>query len=84
MNLSKSVSCKVGEERSGKEGSPALPRKVRELLASCPRAGGGVHNWLFRTAFKLHKRVSNQEELIELLAKAVSDCGRVVEDDARR
>jgi hypothetical protein len=31
-----------------------LPRFVRDLLASPPQRGGGLHNWLFRAARVLH------------------------------
>jgi hypothetical protein len=35
------------------EGKP-LPQFVRDLLSAPPQRGGGLHNWLFRTARVLH------------------------------
>jgi hypothetical protein len=32
----------------------SLPRFAQDLLAGCPTAGAGVHNWLYRTARALH------------------------------
>jgi len=43
-----------------------LPRFVRDLLSSPPSRGGGLHNWLFRTARVLHP-FRSREEIIELL-----------------
>ena len=31
-----------------------LPQFVRDLLATVPRSGNGVHRWLFRVARHLH------------------------------
>ena len=55
-----------------------LPQFARELLASCPKAGGGVHNWLFRAARVLHHFYPNKRELALLLEKASANCGREV------
>jgi hypothetical protein len=49
-----------------------LPRFVRDMLASPPHRGGGLHNWLFRTARLLH-RYRNEAEIIELLRAATFD-----------
>jgi len=44
-----------------------LPRFVRDLLASPPKRGEGLHNWLFRVARVLHPyRASG--EIVQLLA----------------
>jgi hypothetical protein len=54
------------------------PYFVRELLASCPGAGEGVHPWLFRVARYLH-RYHTPEEICEILAQRVAGCGRSLE-----
>lgn len=56
-----------------------LPRFVRDLLGSCPPAGGGVHGWLFRCARALHYFYRDKAELGELLAAAAAGCGRSVD-----
>lgn len=48
-----------------------LPRFVRDLLGSPPSRGGGLHNWLFRTARVLHP-FRSQDEIIELLRSATA------------
>ena len=52
-------------------------RKLRELLASPPAAGEGVHNWLFRAARQLHAHLP-AGEIVTLLENRVRDCGRHV------
>ena len=52
-----------------------LPRHIRDLLGSCPLAGQGVHNWLFRCARSLHSHCS-VAEIEQLLAAASAGCGR--------
>lgn len=59
-------------------GVNALPRFARELLASCPSTGGGVHNWLFRTARVLHPFFADKQELACVLENASANCGRNV------
>lgn len=54
-----------------------LPRFVRDLLASTPPAGTGVHLWLFRCARYLH-HCRTEGEISELLRAMVADCGRNV------
>lgn len=54
-----------------------LPQKLYRELTSPPHAGQGVHQWLFRMARKLH-RVRRPEAIVEILAAAVSKCGRQV------
>jgi hypothetical protein len=46
-----------------------LPQFVRDLLASPPRRGGGLHNWLYRTARVLHP-FRSRGEIIDLLQSA--------------
>jgi hypothetical protein len=57
-----------------------LPAWARQLLASCPRAGKGVHGWLFTAALKLNRVVSDKDELIRMLREATASCGREVSD----
>ncbi len=57
------------------------PNSVQEVLASCPAAGKGVHNWLFVAALRLHRHCPNKDELAELLRKATADCGRDVPEE---
>lgn len=52
------------------QGKP-LPQFVRDLLSSPPRRGGGLHNWLFRTARVLHP-FRSREEIIDLLRAATN------------
>jgi hypothetical protein len=49
-----------------------------ELLNTCPEAGQGVHPWLFRVARYLH-RFHSPDEICDILATRVADCGREVE-----
>ena len=55
-----------------------LPQFLRDLLASPPRHGEGVHNWLFRVARQFHHHYQDKTELARLLAAAVAGCGRAV------
>ena len=54
-----------------------LPPFIDEMLAAPPRAGDGVHNWLFRVARHLHAHLP-AVEIIALLESCVKDCGRHV------
>jgi hypothetical protein len=54
-----------------------LPQFVRNLLASPPRAGDGVHNWLFRIARNLHSHLP-AVEIVRFLESQVATCGRQV------
>ena len=54
-----------------------LPSFVQELLAAPPRAGAGVHAWLFRVARQLHTHLP-AGEIVNLLASRVANCGRAV------
>src|SRR4051812_19738958 len=55
-----------------------LPQFLRDLLASPPSAGEGVHNWLFRVARHLHVHYLDKAEMVRLLAGATEECGRLV------
>ena len=61
-----------------------LPGYAHDLLTSCPKAGTGVHNWLFRTARVLHRFMPQERIALELRDK-VQTCGRIVTetDDLR-
>ncbi|MFZ0827070.1 MAG: hypothetical protein WAO02_06580 [Verrucomicrobiia bacterium] len=54
-----------------------LPPFLRDLLAAPPRAGEGVHNWLFRVARQLHAHLP-AGEIVSLLESRVQSCGRNV------
>ena len=54
-----------------------LPPFLQELLAAPPRAGEGVHAWLFRVARQLHAHLP-AGEIIALLENRVQGCGRHV------
>jgi hypothetical protein len=54
-----------------------LPPFLDEMLAAAPRAGEGVHGWLYRVARQLHAHLP-AVEIIALLESRVKDCGRVV------
>ena len=58
--------------------STRLPRFVRDLLAACPAAGAGVHNWLFRVARVLHPFYADKHELAALIDSAALGCGREI------
>ena len=54
-----------------------LPQFLQYLLASPPRAGEGVHNWLFQVARQLHAHLP-AVEIVALLESRVANCGRLV------
>ena len=54
-----------------------LPPFIDEMLAAPPRAGEGVHGWLYRVARQLHAHLP-AVEIIALLESRVKDCGRHV------
>ncbi|PWU10697.1 MAG: hypothetical protein C5B50_24940 [Verrucomicrobia bacterium] len=56
-----------------------LPSFLRDLIAVPPRAGQGVHGWLFRAARQLHAHYPGTE-IVRLLREAVRLCGRQVPD----
>ena len=55
-----------------------VPRFVQDLLDAPPRAGTGVHQWLFRVARHLHAHMP-AHQIIGMLEQRVTGCGRVVE-----
>ena len=54
-----------------------LPQFLLSLLASPPKAGEGVHSWLYCTARQLHVHCDS-ESICRLLKDKVSQCGRAV------
>ena len=54
-----------------------FPDFIRDLLAAPPRAGEGVHPWLFRVARQLHVHLP-AGEIVSLLESRVANCGRAV------
>jgi hypothetical protein len=54
-----------------------LPDWLRDLVAAPPRAGEGVHAWLFRVARQLHAHLP-AGEIVRLLETQVAQCGRHV------
>ncbi len=54
-----------------------LPSFLRDLLTAPPRAGEGVHSWLFRVARQLHTHLP-AGEIVTLLENQVANCGRFV------
>jgi len=54
-----------------------LPQFVQDLIACRPKAGEGVHDWLFKVARHLHHHRS-PEDIFALLSVAVEDCGGFV------
>ena len=54
-----------------------LPNFVRDMLAGCPKAGTGVHGWLFRAARQLHAHYP-APEIARILEGATAQCGRPV------
>lgn len=69
---------------SGGVNSKRLPRFVLDLLAACPSAGDGVHNWLFRVARVLHPFYADKGELAALVESAAANCGRQVPESEIR
>ena len=66
----------------GKRSAPGrrqgeLPRFVRDMLASPPRAGDGVNLYLYRVARVLHPYRS-EGEIADILRAVTANCGRVV------
>jgi len=54
-----------------------LPPFITEMLAAPPRAGEGLHNWLYRVARQLHAHLP-AVEIVALLESRVQNCGRHV------
>jgi hypothetical protein len=54
-----------------------LPPFVQDMLSAPPRAGEGVHRWLFQVARQLHAHLP-AGEIVALLENRVANCGRTV------
>ena len=54
-----------------------LPKFLCDLLNHPPKAGEGVHNWLFSVARQLHAHLP-ASEILARLENAVANCGRHV------
>ena len=54
-----------------------LPPFLRAMLDNPPRAGEGVHDWLFKVARHLHAHLP-ASEIIPLLESRVVNCGRPI------
>jgi hypothetical protein len=54
-----------------------LPPFLRDLMASPPKSGQGVHRWIFQVARHLHAHLP-AGEIVTFLENAVSNCGRRV------
>jgi hypothetical protein len=54
-----------------------FPPFLQELLTACPRAGEGVHRWLFRVARQLHAHMP-AIKIASFLESRVANCGRAV------
>jgi hypothetical protein len=59
--------------------STLLPQFLCDLIASPPRAGEGVHAWIFRVSRQLHAH-RNEEDIFRLLKASLEGCGRRVPD----
>ena len=55
----------------------SLPTFVRAMLDAPPRAGEGVHDWLYRVARQLHAHLP-AVDIMKLLESSVANCGRNV------
>jgi hypothetical protein len=54
-----------------------LPARARAFVDNPPRAGAGVHAYLFGAALRMHGYFS-ESEVARILAGKVADCGRAV------
>jgi hypothetical protein len=54
-----------------------LPEFLQKELQSCPKAGEGVHGWLFKMGRQLHAHMPGVE-IVNLLESCVANCGRHV------
>jgi len=55
----------------------SIPKFVEEMLAAPPRAGAGLHRWLFTAARQLHAHLP-AGEIVNQLLNRVQGCGRHV------
>lgn len=56
-----------------------LPPDILALIGVPPRAGAGLHHWIFLAALKLRRRFS-PDAIFKILRRAVTNCGRHVPD----
>jgi hypothetical protein len=56
-----------------------LPQFLLDMIACVPRAGDGVHAWIYKVSRQLHAH-RNEEDIFYLLKVALDDCGRSVPD----
>jgi hypothetical protein len=56
-----------------------LPQFLLDMIAGVPRAGDGVHSWIYKVARQLHAHRS-EEDIFCLLKASLDDCGRSVPD----
>ncbi|MBL9169738.1 MAG: hypothetical protein JNN07_18500 [Verrucomicrobiales bacterium] len=65
-----------------------FPSFLVEMVQNAPKAGSGVHSWLFSAARHLHHHFPDKEDMREFIASCVERCGRLVPtseiDDAIR
>jgi hypothetical protein len=54
-----------------------LPQFLRDMIASPPSAGNGLHKWLYRVARQLHAH-RDEQTIVDLLTAASDGCGRHV------
>jgi hypothetical protein len=57
---------------------PRLPKWLAAKVANPPKAGSGVHRWLFTMSLQLHGHLS-PDEIERVLTVAVAKCGRTVD-----
>ena len=55
-----------------------IKEQLLQQSGPCPRAGTGVHRWLFKAALNLHKLCPDENDQIAILTDAVAGCGRDV------
>jgi len=58
---------------------PRLPHRLQAKLRNCPKAGGGVHGWIFNSALQLTK-YTDQNTAFELIRSSSDGCERFVPD----
>lgn len=75
----------VCDHAPGRPANPApLRPQVVRFLASCPKAGKGVHQWLFKAALLLHGYRVPVGEIFAHLTAAMKHCGRSPQVDEIR
>lgn len=55
-----------------------LPTRLVAKITNPPKAGGGVHQWLFTMSLQLHGHLA-ADEIVKVLTSAVVHCGRPVD-----